>query len=66
MKYIVIILLSLSTSIFGQALDPTFASNGIFQLNIIKKAHDIIVDSAQNIYVAGETQNTILSLFYSN
>lgn len=58
MKYIIILLFCFSTSINGQALDPTFASNGIFQFSSIKKAHDIVVDSAQNIYVAGETQDT--------
>jgi uncharacterized delta-60 repeat protein len=58
MKYLIIFFFSFSAFIYGQALDPTFASNGIFQLANIKKAHDIVVDSAQNIYVAGETQNT--------
>jgi uncharacterized delta-60 repeat protein len=58
MKYSIIILFFFSINIYGQALDPTFASNGIFQLASIKKAHDIVVDSAQNIYVAGETQDT--------
>jgi uncharacterized delta-60 repeat protein len=58
MKYLFILFFSFSATICGQALDPTFASNGIFQLASIKKAHDIAVDSAQNIYVAGETQDT--------